>query len=128
MPTAQIDTANHASPSTSPKPTPLESPFGSSAASHPAFSNDVPQLADQNGRLLGLNADINETLDSLHSVLGTFKQQTSKTELCYPLAKPLVAPSFRGMEMPPIEKAVALLHGAKCEFKDHVHLTFTNSS
>jgi hypothetical protein len=136
----RVDTANPAimaSPSTSingtSKPTTVETPFvdeRSSVASHSAFPSSFPQQAVHNGRLHGLDLDINETLDSLHCILGAFKQQTSKTEMSYPLAKPLLRPSFRESEMPPIGKAVALLHGAKGKqyipgLTDHFYLRFS---
>ncbi|EXL96616.1 hypothetical protein NOF04DRAFT_9288 [Fusarium oxysporum II5] len=119
----RVDTANPAimaSSSTSidgtSKPTTVETPFiveRLSVASHSAFPRSLPQQAVHNGRLQGLDLDINETLDSLHCILGAFRQQTSKTEMSYPLAEPSLRPSFRGREMPPIEKAVALLHSTK---------------
>ncbi|KAL5615984.1 hypothetical protein FOBRF1_004732 [Fusarium oxysporum] len=119
----RVDTANPAimaSSSTSidgtSKPTTVETAFVDerlSVASHSAFPSSFPQQAVHNGRLQGLDLDINETLDSLHCILGALKQQTSKTEMSYPLAEPSLRPSFRGREMPPIEKAVALLHSTK---------------
>lgn len=98
------------------EPITLENPFVdtmSSGVSQFAFSNSFPQQAVHNERLQGLDLDVNETVDSMHSILGAFKQQTSKSEMSYPLAEPSLRPSFRGCQMPPIEKAVALLHGAK---------------
>lgn len=98
------------------KPTTVKTPLfdtRSSSVSHSAFSSSFPQRAVHNGRLQGLDLDVSETVDSMHSILGAFKQQTSKTEMSYALAEPSLRPSFRGCQMPPIEKAVALLHGAK---------------
>lgn len=115
------------------KPMTVETSFvegRSPVASHSAFPSSLHQQAVHNGRLHGLDLDINETLDSLHSILGTFKQQTSKADMSYPLAGPSLRHSFRGSEMPPIEKAVALLHRAKSKqyipgLIDHFHLRFS---
>ncbi|KAM0259266.1 hypothetical protein ACHAPA_010833 [Fusarium lateritium] len=85
----------------------------SSVASHCAFPSSFHQHAANNTPSQGLDLDINETIDSLHCISGTFKQETSKKEMSYPLAEPQLRPSFGRSKMPPIEKTVAVLHGAK---------------
>ncbi|RSL53192.1 hypothetical protein CEP53_007829 [Fusarium sp. AF-6] len=85
----------------------------SSLAAHGAFANEFLKNAVNTGPLQGASLELRETLDSLHHIVTSLKQQTVATEMNYPNATIFPRPSFKGSDMPPIQKAVALIR--QCE-------------
>lgn len=127
-PTSQKDTPSPDTAGGQPLAHPVNStPFGppaadspviegeSSLAAHGAFANEFLKNAVNTGSLQGASLELRETLDSLHHIVTSLKQQTVGTEMNYPNATIFPRPSFKGSEMPPIQKAAALIR--QCESK-----------
>ena len=66
--------------------------------------------------------EMRETLDALHHIVNTLKHQMVSSEMTYPNARPAERPSLPGRQLPPIEKAVAVMQLAKCEFDGFLKL------
>lgn len=129
-PTSQKDTPSPDTAGGQPSAQPVSTPFShaaqpaadspvvegeSSLAAHGAFANEFLKNAVNTGALQGASLELRETLDSLHHIVTSLKQQTVSTEMNYPNATIFPRPSLKGSEMPPIQKAVALIR--QCESK-----------
>ncbi|KAI8657742.1 Fungal-trans domain-containing protein [Fusarium keratoplasticum] len=127
-PTSQKDTPSPDTAGGQPSAQPVSTPFShaaqpaadspvvegeSSLAAHGAFANEFLKNAVNTGALQGASLELRETLDSLHHIVTSLKQQTVSTEMNYPNATIFPRPSLKGSEMPPIQKAVALIR--QCE-------------
>ncbi|KAF5010763.1 hypothetical protein FDECE_3093 [Fusarium decemcellulare] len=122
-PTPETAGQSSAQPSTS---TPYGNPINSAAdspvvegesslAAHGAFANEFLKNAVGTDSLQGASLELRETLDSLHHIVNSLKQQTVATEMHYPSARIAPRPSLKGSEMPPIQKAVALIRQCETE-------------
>lgn len=87
----------------------------SSLAAHSVFANEFLQKAVRTGSLQDSSLEMRETLDSLHHIVSTLKNQTGATELKYPNARPVQRAPIPGVELPPIEKTVAIFRLLKSE-------------
>ncbi|KAM5383562.1 hypothetical protein ACJZ2D_002011 [Fusarium nematophilum] len=85
----------------------------SSLSAHGVFANEFLKNAVRTGSLQDTSLELRETLDSLHHIVNSLKQQTAATELQYPQAKHIPRPPLKSSELPPIQKAVALIK--QCE-------------
>ncbi|KAF5532730.1 hypothetical protein FPHYL_13717 [Fusarium phyllophilum] len=81
----------------------------SSLAAHGEFANEFLKNAVGTESLQGASLELRETLDSLHHIVSSLKQQTAATEMSYPHARQLPRPSLKNNELPPIQTAVALI-------------------
>ncbi|KAL6360572.1 hypothetical protein LRP88_06278 [Fusarium phalaenopsidis] len=127
-PASQKDTPSPDTAGGQPSAQPVSTPFShaaqpaadspvvegeSSLAAHGAFANEFLKNAVNTGALQGASLELRETLDSLHHIVTSLKQQTVSTEMNYPNATIFPRPPLKGREMPPIQKAVALIR--QCE-------------
>lgn len=80
----------------------------SSLAAHSVFANDFLQEAVRTGSLQDSSLEMRQTLDSLHHIVDSLRQQTGATEMIYPKARPTPRPVLQSTELPPIQKAVSL--------------------
>ncbi|EXA42410.1 hypothetical protein FOVG_07656 [Fusarium oxysporum f. sp. pisi HDV247] len=87
----------------------------SSLAAHGEFANEFLKNAVGTESLQGASLELRETLDSLHHIVSSLKQQTAATEMSYPHARQLPRPSLKNNELPPIQTAVALIRECETE-------------
>jgi hypothetical protein len=87
----------------------------SSLAAHGEFANEFLKNAVGTESLQGASLELRETLDSLHHIVTSLKQQTAATEMSYPYARPVLRPTLKNNDLPPIQTAVALIR--ECESK-----------
>ncbi|RGP59628.1 hypothetical protein FLONG3_11144 [Fusarium longipes] len=85
----------------------------SSLAAHGEFANEFLKNAVGTASLQGASLELRETLDSLHHIVSSLKQQTAAAEMFYPYARPVPRPNFKNNDLPPIQTAVALIR--ECE-------------
>lgn len=117
--TATISTSSVSTPSSRALPHIPEASVvegDSSLSAHSVFANDFLRKVVNTDSLQDASLELRETLDSLYHIVNALKQPTASSETTYPHArKPSHRPSSRGsFEMPPIEKAVAMIRLAKC--------------
>ncbi|KAM5375809.1 hypothetical protein ACJZ2D_005865 [Fusarium nematophilum] len=93
----------------------------SSLAAHSAFANDFAQKAAGTQSLRSSALDMQETLEALSQVVDALKQQTVANEMAYPHARPVQRPAIGGRELPPFQKALAVIRLAKV-LQAHVFL------
>ncbi|KAL3594100.1 hypothetical protein FPOAC2_08405 [Fusarium poae] len=87
----------------------------SSLAAHGEFANEFLKNAVGTESLQGASLELRETLDSLHHIVSSLKQQTAATEMSYPYARPVPRPPFKNNDLPPIQTAVALIRECETE-------------
>ncbi|KAF4963536.1 hypothetical protein FSARC_8473 [Fusarium sarcochroum] len=87
----------------------------SSLAAHGEFANEFLKNAVGTESLQGASLELRETLDSLHHIVNSLKQQTAATEMSYPYARAVPRPPIKGHELPPIQMAVALIRECEVE-------------
>ncbi|KAG5811321.1 hypothetical protein H9Q74_004839 [Fusarium xylarioides] len=87
----------------------------SSLAAHGEFANEFLKNAVGTESLQGASLELRETLDSLHHIVSSLKQQTAATEMSYPHARQLPRLSLKNNELPPIQTAVALIRECETE-------------
>ncbi|GKU01982.1 hypothetical protein FLAG1_03094 [Fusarium langsethiae] len=90
----------------------------SSLAAHGEFANEFLKNAVGTESLQGASLELRETLDSLHHIVSSLKQQTAATEMSYPYARPIPRPTLKNSDLPPIQTAVALIR--ECENSDFI--------
>ncbi|KAF5021506.1 hypothetical protein F66182_6449 [Fusarium sp. NRRL 66182] len=86
-----------------------------SLAAHGEFANEFFKNAVGTESLQDASLELRETLDSLHHIINSLKQQTAVTEISYPYARVAARPSLKSSEFPPIQAAVALIR--QCEME-----------
>lgn len=87
----------------------------SSLAAHGEFANEFLKNAVGTESLQGASLELRETLDSLHHIVSSLKQQTAATEMSYPYARLVPRPTLKNHELPPIQTAVSIIR--ECESK-----------
>ncbi|KAH7008472.1 hypothetical protein EDB80DRAFT_716630 [Ilyonectria destructans] len=85
----------------------------SSLAAHSVFANEFLQNAVGTGALQGASLEMRETLDSLHHIVSALKQQPLASELSYTSANQVPRPTLPGIQLPPIQKTVAIIRRSK---------------
>lgn len=85
----------------------------SSLIAHSVFANEFLQEAVRTGSLQDSSLEMRKTLDSLHHIVESLSQQTGATEMTYPKARPVPRQTLPSIELPPIQKAVALFRAVK---------------
>lgn len=84
----------------------------SSMAAHSLFAKEFLQkIIDVDSCL-----DMGESLDSLSHIVTGLRQQTAMSEMSYAHARPIQRPSLPRCKMPPLEKAIPLIHMAKSTY------------
>lgn len=58
-----------------------------------------------------------QTLDALAHIVATLKKQTTSSETLDSYLATTSRPRVQGFKLPPIEKVVALIRLAKCEYR-----------
>ena len=86
----------------------------SSLAAHGEFATEFMKNAVGTESLQGASLELRETLDSLHHIVNSLKQQTAATEMSYPYARSVPRPTFKN-DLPPIQTAVALIRECESE-------------
>ncbi|KAJ4024118.1 hypothetical protein NW766_000350 [Fusarium irregulare] len=86
----------------------------SSLAAHGEFATEFMKNAVGTESLQGASLELRETLDSLHHIVNSLKQQTAATEMSYPYARSVPRPTFKN-DLPPIQTAVALIRECETE-------------
>ncbi|KAM0239183.1 hypothetical protein ACHAPO_003154 [Fusarium lateritium] len=87
----------------------------SSLAAHGEFANEFLKNAVGTESLQGASLELRETLDSLHHIVSSLKQQTAAMEMSFPYARPVPRPPFKTNGLPPIQTAVALIRECETE-------------
>ncbi|KAF5658365.1 C6 transcription factor [Fusarium heterosporum] len=87
----------------------------SSLAAHGEFANEFLKNAVGTESLQGASLELRETLDSLHHIVNSLKQQTAATEMSYPYARPAPRPTLRNHELPPIQLSVSIIRECETE-------------
>ncbi|CAF3588236.1 unnamed protein product, partial [Fusarium graminearum] len=87
----------------------------SSLAAHGEFANEFLKNAVGTESLQGASLELRETLDSLHHIVTSLKQQTAATEMSYPYARTIPRPTLKSNNLPPIQTAVALIRECETE-------------
>ncbi|KAI5461500.1 fungal-specific transcription factor domain-containing protein [Mariannaea sp. PMI_226] len=87
----------------------------SSLAAHSVFANEFLQKAVRIDSLPGASLELRDTIDSLYHIVEALKQQTAATEMSYTMANQVPRPTLPGIKLPPIQKIIALIRGAKTE-------------
>ncbi|KAL4723265.1 hypothetical protein ACLX1H_009755 [Fusarium chlamydosporum] len=87
----------------------------SSLAAHGEFANEFLKNVVGTESLQGASLELRETLDSLHHIVSSLKQQTAATEMSYPYARPMPRPTFKNNDLPPIQTSVALIRECETE-------------
>ncbi|KAJ4255400.1 hypothetical protein NW762_009395 [Fusarium torreyae] len=87
----------------------------SSLAAHGEFANEFLKNAVGTESLQGASLELRETLDSLHHIVNSLKQQTAATEMSYPYARAVPRPPIKNNELPPIQMAVTLIRECEVE-------------
>ncbi|KAK7425531.1 hypothetical protein QQZ08_007972 [Neonectria magnoliae] len=85
----------------------------SSLTAQSVFANEFLQKVVRTDSLQDSSLKMRETLDALSSIVTALRQRTTASEMAYPHARPMQRPPLSGCELPPIEKAVALIRSAK---------------
>ncbi|KAF4441897.1 hypothetical protein F53441_11857 [Fusarium austroafricanum] len=87
----------------------------SSLAAHGEFANEFFKNAVGTESLQGASLELRETLDSLHHIVNSLKQQTAATEMSYPYARSMPRPTLKNNNLPPIQTAVVLIRECETE-------------
>ncbi|KAH6955203.1 fungal-specific transcription factor domain-containing protein [Fusarium avenaceum] len=87
----------------------------SSLAAHGEFANEFLKNAVGTESLQGASLELRETLDSLHHIVSSLKQQTAATEMSYPYARLVPRPTLKNHELPPIQTAVSIIRECESE-------------
>lgn len=85
----------------------------SSLAAHSAFANEFLQKVVDTESLQESSLELQDTLDSLSHIVTSLKGQTLATEMTYPNAVLTQRPVHHSNELPPVQKAIALIRAAK---------------
>ncbi|KAF7550475.1 hypothetical protein G7046_g8006 [Stylonectria norvegica] len=85
----------------------------SSLTAHSVFAHEFLQEAVRTSSLQDSSLEMGETLGSLLHIVDTLKKQTPSTEMIYPHARPVQRHYALSCELPPIQKAVALMSAGK---------------
>ncbi|KAH7018780.1 fungal-specific transcription factor domain-containing protein [Ilyonectria destructans] len=86
-----------------------------SLVAHSVFANEFPQEVVGPGSLQDPSLEMRETPDAFSNIATALKQQTTTSEIAYPHIGPIRRPRLSGCELPPIQKAVALIHTTKSQ-------------
>lgn len=89
----------------------------SSLTAHSAFATEFLQKFVRSDSLQNCSLEMRQTLDALAHIVTTLKKQTASNDIINSHLTP--APRLRPhrFELPPIEKAVALIRLAKCKYR-----------
>ncbi|KAM0473748.1 hypothetical protein ACHAP7_008080 [Fusarium lateritium] len=87
----------------------------SSLAAHGEFANEFLKNAVGTESLQDASLELRETLDSLHHIVSSLKQQTAATEMSYQYARPIPRPTLKNSELPPIQTAVSIIRECESE-------------
>ncbi|KAM0343698.1 hypothetical protein ACHAPU_008289 [Fusarium lateritium] len=135
MPSANLQPTQNHTPNSeatrqSPAPASSSTPYGhltkldadspviegeSSLAAHGEFANEFFKNAVGTESLQGASLELRETLDSLHHIVNSLKQQTAATEMSYPYARPSPRPTLKTHELPPIQTSVSIIRECETE-------------
>lgn len=113
---------SHSTPAVSSHATPadLTGPVvegDSSLTAHSDFANDFLQSFVSSDSAQDCSLEMRQTLDALAHTVATLKKQTTSSEIIDSHFPPAHRPRLKSLELPPIEKAVALIRLAKCEYQ-----------
>lgn len=89
----------------------------SSLTAHSAFANDFLRNFVGAHPVQDCSLEMCQTLDALAHTVATLKKQTASSEVTDSHVSPIRRPRPKGLELPSIEKAVALIRLAKCEYR-----------
>lgn len=89
----------------------------SSLTAHSAFANDFLKSFVNVDSGQDCSLEMRQTLDALAHTVAALKKQTATGEIIDSHFPPTHRPRLKGLELPPIEKVVALTHLAKCEYR-----------
>ncbi|RDW74378.1 Zn(II)2Cys6 transcription factor domain-containing protein [Aspergillus mulundensis] len=84
---------------------------------HSAFANEFLQSFLSTDSVQNCSLELRQTLDALAHTVATLKKQTTSSDIIDPHLTPAPRLRLQGFELPPIEKAVALIPLAKCEYQ-----------
>ncbi|PYI12339.1 hypothetical protein BO78DRAFT_2004 [Aspergillus sclerotiicarbonarius CBS 121057] len=87
----------------------------SSLTAHSAFANEFLQNFLSTDSVQNCSLELRQTLDALAHTVATLKKQTTSSEIIDTHLTPTSRLRLRGFELPPIEKAVALIRLAKSQ-------------
>ncbi|KAE8135088.1 hypothetical protein BDV38DRAFT_294908 [Aspergillus pseudotamarii] len=119
--TQPLSNETHSTPAVSGQATPADLAAGpvvegdSSLTAHSAFANDFLQTFVSPDAVQDCSLEMRETLDALAHTVATLKKQTASSEIIDPHFPPTNRPRLNDLELPPIEKAVALIRLAKSQ-------------
>lgn len=119
--TQTLSNESHSTPAVSGHATPADLAAGpvvegdSSLTAHSAFANDFLQNFVNADSVQDCSLEMRQTLDALAHTVATLKKRTASSEIIDSHFPPTHRPRLKGLELPPIEKAVALIRLAKCE-------------
>ncbi|KAH6691446.1 fungal-specific transcription factor domain-containing protein [Plectosphaerella plurivora] len=85
----------------------------SSLAAHSVFANEFLQKVVNTESLQEASLELRDTLDSLSHIVTSLKGQTLANEMTYPFAVPTQRPALHSDDLPPVQKAIALIRAAK---------------
>jgi hypothetical protein len=85
----------------------------SSLAAHSVFANEFLRKVVNTESLQEASLELRDTLDSLSHIVTSLKGQTLATEMTYPNAVPAQRPVLHSDDLPPVQKAIALIRAAK---------------
>lgn len=121
--TQTLSNESHSTPAVSGHANPADLAAGpvvegdSSLTAHSAFANDFLQNFVSADSVQDCSLEMRQTLDALAHTVATLKKQTASSEIIDSHFSPTHRPRPKGLELPPIEKAVALIRLAKCEYR-----------
>ncbi|KAJ6073410.1 hypothetical protein N7467_011495 [Penicillium canescens] len=119
--TQTLSNESHSTPAVSGHATPANLAAGpvvegdSSLTAHSAFANDFLQNFVSADSVQDCSLEMRQTLDALAYTVATLKKQAASSEIIDSHFSPPHRPRLKGLELPPIEKAVALIRLAKSQ-------------